>query len=127
MARSTSPTTRNTTTPSTDDGSAVTVKRVSGTQPGLISVTLSPTQPQPRAITALLCPVPSHPALSDASGGRQPCIGMYDSASPKCLVPVQSTGTQVGNRVLEGLKSCLSHLALGEVATRDLGVAGNPG
>ena len=65
MARSTSPTTRSTTTPSTQEDSAVTVKDCSGAHPGLISVTpVVGFPPRRRATLALIFPdhsrTPSH-------------------------------------------------------------------
>jgi hypothetical protein len=49
----------------------------------------------------------------------------HDPASQKRALPVQSRGTQLDNRVLEELKPCRPHLALGEVTTRGLGITGN--
>lgn len=62
--------------------------------------------------------------LSDLRGGSPAWVGTIRPARKRPF-SVQFRGTQVATESLRRLKACRLHLALGEVATRDLGLAGN--
>jgi hypothetical protein len=63
--------------------------------------------------------------LSSGMPGSAPGSWVCAAASPKRPLAVQSRDTPDGNQLLEEAEPYRPHLVLGEVATRDLGVAGN--